>query len=132
MVAHSSEHVQPFSCIQVSERGGHERHHRCASSRLYRIVRQIDIDAPADRLRELIARPGWYVNDGTAEVEPDLRDKGDVAVVRHAALGEFRFRTVQLDRRRSAAFRWIGTRSATRPHPPPWSSSGSTNAMAAG
>ncbi|WP_246623126.1 SRPBCC family protein [Streptomyces malaysiensis] len=39
---------------------------------LDRIARQIDIDAPAERVWELIARPGWYVNDGAVEADPDL------------------------------------------------------------
>jgi uncharacterized protein YndB with AHSA1/START domain len=73
------------------------------------IARQIDIDAPADRVWELIARPGWYVSDGAVEAEPDLRYEGDVAVVTQPGLGEFRFRTVQLDKPRYAAFRWLGT-----------------------
>jgi uncharacterized protein YndB with AHSA1/START domain len=76
---------------------------------LDRITRQIDIDAPADRVWELIARPGWYINDGTVEAEPDLRYEGDVAVVTQPGVGEFRFRTVQLDKPRYAAFRWLGT-----------------------
>ncbi|MGW1839515.1 SRPBCC family protein [Streptomyces sp. BBFR2] len=76
---------------------------------LDRIARQIDIDAPAERVWELVARPGWYINDGTVEAEPDLRYEGDVAVVRHPTLGEFRFTTVALDKPRYAAFRWIGT-----------------------
>jgi uncharacterized protein YndB with AHSA1/START domain len=75
------------------------------------IARRIDIDAPADRVWELIARPGWYINDGTVEAEPDLRYEGDVAVVTHSGLGEFRFRTVQLDKPRYAAFRWLSTPS---------------------
>jgi uncharacterized protein YndB with AHSA1/START domain len=75
------------------------------------IARRIDIDAPADRVWELIARPGWYINDGTVEAEPDLRYEGDVAVVTHPGLGEFRFRTVQLDKPRYAAFRWLSTPS---------------------
>ena len=74
------------------------------------IARRIDIDAPADRVWELIARPGWYVNDGTVEAEPDLRYEGDVAVVTHPS-GEFRFRTVQLDKPRYAALRWLSTPS---------------------
>lgn len=76
---------------------------------LDRIARQIDIDASAERVWELVVRPGWYVNDGAVEPEPDLRYEGDVAVVRHSSLGEFRFRTVELDKPRYAAFRWIGT-----------------------
>lgn len=78
---------------------------------LDRIARHIDIDAPAERVWELVVRPGWYVNDGAVEAAPDLRYEGDVAVLRHASLGEFRFRTVQLDKPRYAAFRWIGTPS---------------------
>ncbi|MGV9853185.1 ATPase [Streptomyces sp. NPDC003442] len=76
---------------------------------LDRIARQIDIDAPAERVWELVARPGWYVNDGAVEADPDMRYEGDVTVVRHPTLGEFRFRTVTLDKPRYAAFRWIGT-----------------------
>ncbi|MFJ8194136.1 SRPBCC domain-containing protein [Streptomyces sp. NPDC096094] len=78
---------------------------------LDRIDRQIDIDAPADRVWELVVRPGWYINDGAVEAEPDLRQDGDVAVVRHPSLGEFRFRTVELDKPRYAAFRWVGSPS---------------------
>ncbi|GHB49030.1 toxin [Streptomyces viridiviolaceus] len=76
---------------------------------LDRIARQIDIDAPAERVWQLVVRPGWYINDGEVEAEQDLRYEGDVAVVRHPSLGEFRFRTVELDEPRYAAFRWIGT-----------------------
>ncbi len=72
------------------------------------ISREIDIDAPAGRVWDLIARPGWYINDGTVETQPDLRYEDDVAVVTDHT-GEFRFRTVQLDKPRYAAFRWLGT-----------------------
>ncbi|MEJ1199459.1 MULTISPECIES: ATPase [unclassified Streptomyces] len=78
---------------------------------LDRIARQIDIDAPADRVWELVVRPGWYINDGVVEDEQHLSHEGDVAVVRHPSLGEFRFRTMELDKPRYAAFRWIGTPS---------------------
>lgn len=76
---------------------------------LDKIARQIDIDGTPERVWELISRPGWYVNDGAVEADPDLRYEDDVAVVRHPTLGEFRFRTVELDKPRYAAFRWIGT-----------------------
>jgi hypothetical protein len=84
---------------------------------LDRIARQIDIDATAERVWELVARPGWYINDGAVDAEPDLHYEGEVAVVRHPSLGEFRFRTVKLDKPHYAAFRWIGTRSGTSRRP---------------
>jgi uncharacterized protein YndB with AHSA1/START domain len=73
------------------------------------IARQIDIDAPPDRVWNLIVRPGWYINDGTVEADPVLRYEDDVVVVTEPGVGEFRFRTVQLDKPRYAAFRWLGT-----------------------
>jgi uncharacterized protein YndB with AHSA1/START domain len=78
------------------------------------IRRQIDIDASAEKVWSLITRPGWYVNDGTVLDDPDTRvetaDDGiEVAVVTHPTLGEFRFRTIELDEPRYAAFRWLGT-----------------------
>lgn len=76
---------------------------------LDRIERRIDIDAPADRVWDLIARPGWYVNDGEIPDEPDVQYENDVAVVRHPRLGEFRFITLTQDRPRYAAQRWLGT-----------------------
>ncbi|WP_407566055.1 SRPBCC domain-containing protein [Streptomyces sp. 184] len=75
---------------------------------LDRIARQIDIDAPADRVWDLVVRPGWYINDG--EVDPagqDVRQEGDVTVIREAGSGDYRFSTVELDKPRYAAFRWL-------------------------
>lgn len=77
------------------------------------IRRQIDIDATAERVWALVVRPGWYVNDGTVDADPEIRhesdDAGEIAVVVHPQMGEFRFRTVELDEPRYAAFRWLGT-----------------------
>lgn len=78
------------------------------------ITRQIDIDASPARVWALIVRPGWYVNEGIVEDQQDLRYERDdagreVGVVTHPTLGEFRFRTVELDEPRYAAFRWLGT-----------------------
>ncbi|MEU0313829.1 SRPBCC domain-containing protein [Nocardioides sp. NPDC006273] len=78
------------------------------------IRRQIVIDASAEKVWSLITRPGWYVNDGTVLDDPDTRvettdDGTEVAVVTHPTMGEFRFRTIELDEPRYAAFRWLGT-----------------------
>jgi uncharacterized protein YndB with AHSA1/START domain len=78
------------------------------------IRRQIDIDASAEKVWSMITRPGWYVNDGTVLDDPDTRvetadDGTEIAVVTHPTMGEFRFRTIELDEPRYAAFRWLGT-----------------------
>ncbi|WP_326796860.1 ATPase [Streptomyces sp. NBC_01808] len=78
---------------------------------LDRVARQIDIDAPAARVWDLVVRPGWYINEGEVDPEPDLSYEGDVAVVRGDRLGEFRFSTVELDKPRYAAFRWLTGRN---------------------
>lgn len=90
-------------------------------AKLDSISRQIDIDAPAERVWALVCRPGWYVNDGTVYDEADMgtrltcRTETDeqgrqVDVLDVAGKGEFRFRTVELDEPRYAAFRgWLST-----------------------
>lgn len=69
------------------------------------IEQQIDIDAAADRVWELISRPGWWINHGTV-VDHELERRGDLDVVHHPEFGEFPIRTVRLDPPRHAAFRW--------------------------
>jgi uncharacterized protein YndB with AHSA1/START domain len=71
-----------------------------------RIERQIDIDASADRVWDLVARPGWYINDGEI-VEHRTERVGDVDVVRDPVHGAFPIRTERLDPPRYAAFRWL-------------------------
>lgn len=84
------------------------------------ISREIDIDAPAAKVWTLVRRPGWYVNDGTVHSDDDIGTKlsyrtetdpdgRQVEVLDVSGMGEFRFRTVELDEPRYAAFRWMGT-----------------------
>ena len=84
------------------------------------ISRQIDIDASPERVWALVRRPGWYVNDGSVYSDADMgatvtyRTETDaqgrqIDVLVHSEMGEFRFRTVELDEPRYAAFRWMGT-----------------------
>lgn len=75
---------------------------------LDRIDRQIDIDASAERVWELVSRPGWYINLGDVVSNPVLQADGDVTRLRHPAYGDFRLQTVTLDEPRYAAFRWFG------------------------
>lgn len=70
------------------------------------IERQIDIDAPVQRVWDLVSEPGWYINDGEIVAHRIERD-GDVDVVHDPVHGAFRLRTVRLDPPRYAAFRWL-------------------------
>ncbi|HIY41562.1 MAG TPA: ATPase [Candidatus Nocardiopsis merdipullorum] len=72
------------------------------------VKRQVDIDAPAERVWQLISRPGWFVNGGEV-VDHETEDLGDgVHLVRDPVHGEFRIETVELVPFRYAAFRWLG------------------------
>jgi uncharacterized protein YndB with AHSA1/START domain len=70
------------------------------------IERQIDIAASAERVWELIRRPGWWINEGTI-VDVQFDADCDVNVIRHPKHGDFRIKTVALDEPRHAAFRWL-------------------------
>jgi uncharacterized protein YndB with AHSA1/START domain len=74
---------------------------------LDRIDKSIDIDASAEKVWDLVARPGWWINDGTVEADPQLRQEGDVTVVTHPEHGEFRLLTVESQRPSYVSFRWI-------------------------
>jgi len=74
---------------------------------LDRIDRTIDIDAPADRVWDLVARPGWWINEGAVDPEPDLRVEGSATVVNHPTYGEFRFETVESRPPSYVAYRWL-------------------------
>jgi uncharacterized protein YndB with AHSA1/START domain len=73
---------------------------------LDRIDQSIEIDATADTVFRLISRPGWWINEGTVDPEPDLRVEGDVTVVTHPKYGEFRLSTVASEPPTYVAFRW--------------------------
>jgi uncharacterized protein YndB with AHSA1/START domain len=75
---------------------------------LDRVDRQIDIDASAERVWDLVSRPGWYINQGAVVSNPVLETDGDVSVLHHPVHGDWRFRTVAQDQPRYAAYRWLG------------------------
>ena len=74
---------------------------------LDRIDRSIDIDAPAERVWELVSRPGWWINDGEVEAEPDLTVTGDDALLRHPTHGEFRLRVIEARPTSYLSYRWV-------------------------
>jgi uncharacterized protein YndB with AHSA1/START domain len=74
---------------------------------LDRIDRSIDIDAPAERVWELVSRPGWWINEGQVDPEPDLVVTDDQAVLRHPAYGEFRLHVLASRPPSYVSYRWV-------------------------
>lgn len=75
---------------------------------LDRIDKSIDIDATAEQVWSLVSRPGWWINEGVIDPDPDLQQlDGDLTLVRHRQYGEFRLRTVASQRPSYVAFRWL-------------------------
>jgi uncharacterized protein YndB with AHSA1/START domain len=82
---------------------------------LDRICKSIDIDASPEKVWDLVSRAGWWINDGSVESEPELRQEGEVTVVTHPEHGEFRLLTVAADRPSYVAFRWLHAATDDRP-----------------
>jgi uncharacterized protein YndB with AHSA1/START domain len=82
---------------------------------LDRIDKSVDIDASAEKVWDLVSRPGWWINDGTVDAEPQLRQEEDVTVLTHPQHGEFRLLTVAADRPSYVAFRWLHAATDARP-----------------
>ncbi len=82
---------------------------------LDRIERSIDIDAPPRRVWELVSRPGWWINEGAVDPEPDLNVEGSQAVLAHPTFGEFRLETLEARPPSYLCYRWIdpGTDAGT-------------------
>jgi uncharacterized protein YndB with AHSA1/START domain len=74
---------------------------------LDRIDRSIEIDASAERVWELVTRPGWWINEGSVDPDPDVRVDGPVTVLTHPAYGEFRLETVESRPPSYVAYRWL-------------------------
>lgn len=70
------------------------------------IERSIDIDAPAERVWELVSEPGWFINGGQIVEHVIERIDDDRAIVHDATAGRFVVKTMQLDPPRYASFHW--------------------------
>ena len=74
---------------------------------LDRIERSIEIDASAEKVWSLVARPGWWINDSEIEPDVEVRREGDLDVLVHPKHGEFRLRTLESDEPRYIAYHWV-------------------------
>src|SRR4249919_1813509 len=98
--------MQPGGCINVSrvqtlgcrKRNREQRrslvdHTATDIDPLDRIDRSIEIDAPAERVWDLVTRPGWWINEGAVDPEPDVHVDGSLTVLTHPKYGEFQLET---------------------------------------
>jgi uncharacterized protein YndB with AHSA1/START domain len=71
------------------------------------IERDIFIAAPAGKVWELVSVPGWWINDGTLDLDSVERLAGDRAVVHHPGAGDLLVERLEADAPRTATFRWL-------------------------
>ena len=71
------------------------------------IERDIFIAAPAEKVWELVSVPGWWINDGTLDLDSVEWVADDRAVVHHADAGDFLVERLQVEEPRTATFRWL-------------------------
>jgi uncharacterized protein YndB with AHSA1/START domain len=74
---------------------------------LDRIERSIDIDASAEKVWSLITRPGWWINEGDVDADPELSKEDDYDVLVHPKHGTFKFATLERDEPRHIAYHWV-------------------------
>jgi len=79
---------------------------------LDRIEQQIDIDASAERVWELVSTAGWWINDDRI-VEHRIEQQGSRVVVHDEKHGAFTLAVESLDAPRYAAFRWFNATPAS-------------------
>jgi len=71
------------------------------------VERDIFIAAPVERVWELVSVPGWWINDGTLDLDSVERLADDRAVVHHSDAGDFMVERVAADAPRTVTFRWL-------------------------
>jgi uncharacterized protein YndB with AHSA1/START domain len=71
------------------------------------IERDIFIAAPVEKVWELVSVPGWWINDGTLDLDSVEWLDGDRAVVRHSDAGDLLVERLAAEAPRSATFRWL-------------------------
>lgn len=70
------------------------------------IEREIEIDAPAERVWSLVSEPGWWINNGEI-VENTIEHTGHEVIVSNVKHGTFRLTVNKLDEPRYASFGWL-------------------------
>ena len=71
------------------------------------IERDIFIAAPVEKVWELVSVPGWWINDGTLDLNSVERLADDRAVVHHPDAGGLLVQRLEAQAPRTATFRWL-------------------------
>ena len=71
------------------------------------IERDVFIAAPAEKVWELVSVPGWWINDGTIDLNTVERLADDRAVVHHPDAGGLAVERLEAEAPRTATFRWL-------------------------
>jgi uncharacterized protein YndB with AHSA1/START domain len=71
------------------------------------IERDVFIAAPIGKVWDLISVPGWWINDGTLDLDSVERLDDDRAVVHHSDAGDFLVERLAAEAPRTATFRWL-------------------------
>jgi uncharacterized protein YndB with AHSA1/START domain len=54
-----------------------------------------------------VTRPGWWINEGSVDPDPDVRVDGSMTVLNHPTYGEFRLETLESRPPSYVAYRWL-------------------------
>jgi len=69
------------------------------------IEREIKINAPLERVWELVTVPGWWIGDGDLSIQTRSQD-GETFIVDDPKYGRFFGKTVSIDPPAYASYRW--------------------------
>ena len=71
------------------------------------IERDLFIAAPVGKVWELVSVPGWWINDGTLDLNTVERLADDRAVVHHPDAGDLDVERLEAEAPRTVTFRWL-------------------------
>lgn len=78
------------------------------------IERDIFIAAPVEKVWELVSVPGWWINEGTLDLDSVEWLDGNRAVVHHCDAGDILVERLEAQAPRSATFRWLVSGAGVR------------------
>ncbi|HTI27865.1 MAG TPA: SRPBCC domain-containing protein [Kutzneria sp.] len=71
------------------------------------IEREIAINAPVERVWELVSQGGWWIGDGDRGAQTRSREGDDIDVVEDPRYGTFRIRTEKAEPHSYLSYRWL-------------------------